>query len=685
MVHSKKVVCFGLAAAGFLIAALLVACVAMGGDSGLADDRIADLSVSGSGGALAASSVTSSINYQGRLTDSSGNPPNLDKISMTFKLYDSASGKTALATDTHLVTVTDGLFSTNITFDPSYFDGQALWLGIKLEGEASEMTPRQELRPVPYALSLRPGAVINGSVPGSATLKVINTYEGTNYGDGIWAHVYSNDSYGVYARTYGDDSEGVYAHTSGDDSPAVYGWSEEDVGVYGRGNKSGGYFTTTAAGTSTNLKPGVNVSTRYHYNPGVLIDTIGNGSNGVSVYTYGEGSRGVYANTSGPYSEGVVVRTYGKQSEGVSLTTYGDLSHGVYAYTLGNGSAGVLTGTEGDDSTGVFVAVYGDASEGVHVYTDGEGSRGVYAKTERDYSEGVVVRTYGKQSEGIDVVTDGDVSHGVYAYTLGDGSAGVLTGTEGDDSTGIFVGASGDASEGIYAFSDKYHAIAANTHRLDHNYAFYTEDDNIYVGGKIDLVGTVDPIIVEGFNADPAVAYELGDVVCLAESGSVKQCSKADDTRIVGVVGPTVELADGEITVVIIGHQGAKPDEEHVQVLEQRLQMAEARKVETQQLTRTGKLEEAESLDSEIAMLRSELDEAKSVTRQVVRVKADASYGGIKAGDLLTTSSTSGHAMKAQPVDLGGVEIYRPGTIIGKALEPLNSGTGLIEVFVTLQ
>ena len=41
--------------------------------------------------------------------------------------------------------------------------------------------------------------------------------------------------------------------------------------------------------------------------------------------------------------------------------------------------------------------------------------------------------------------------------------------------------------------------------------------------------------------------------------------------------------------------------------------------------------------------------------------------------------------MKAQPVDVAGVELYRPGTIIGKALESLDSGQGLIEVFVILQ
>jgi len=56
--------------------------------------------------------------------------------------------------------------------------------------------------------------------------------------------------------------------------------------------------------------------------------------------------------------------------------------------------------------------------------------------------------------------------------------------------------------------------------------------------------------------------------------------------------------------------------------------------------------------------------------------------GPIKRGDLLTSSSTPGHAMKAKPIRIGDQEIFRQGTIIGKALEPLESGKGLIDVFV---
>jgi hypothetical protein len=57
--------------------------------------------------------------------------------------------------------------------------------------------------------------------------------------------------------------------------------------------------------------------------------------------------------------------------------------------------------------------------------------------------------------------------------------------------------------------------------------------------------------------------------------------------------------------------------------------------------------------------------------------------GPIERGDLLTSSSTPGHAMRASSVMLDGQEIQRPGTIIGKAVGSLASGTGIIEVFVT--
>ncbi|HEX6044940.1 MAG TPA: hypothetical protein VFZ22_10660 [Pyrinomonadaceae bacterium] len=68
-----------------------------------------------------------------------------------------------------------------------------------------------------------------------------------------------------------------------------------------------------------------------------------------------------------------------------------------------------------------------------------------------------------------------------------------------------------------------------------------------------------------------------------------------------------------------------------------------------------------------------------------VRVKVDASNGPIQIGDLLVTSDREGVAMKSVPVEIGGVRIHRPGTLIGKALEPLAKGTGEILALLSLQ
>lgn len=59
--------------------------------------------------------------------------------------------------------------------------------------------------------------------------------------------------------------------------------------------------------------------------------------------------------------------------------------------------------------------------------------------------------------------------------------------------------------------------------------------------------------------------------------------------------------------------------------------------------------------------------------------KVDAKYGPIEIGDLLTTSDTPGHAMKAS--DSGKAF----GSVLGKALQPWTKGEGLIPILVTLQ
>jgi hypothetical protein len=68
-----------------------------------------------------------------------------------------------------------------------------------------------------------------------------------------------------------------------------------------------------------------------------------------------------------------------------------------------------------------------------------------------------------------------------------------------------------------------------------------------------------------------------------------------------------------------------------------------------------------------------------------VKVRVDATRQPIHVGDLLVTGTLEGTAMKSEPVNVGGVEMHRPGTLIGKALEPLEKGTGEILVLLSLQ
>jgi hypothetical protein len=68
-----------------------------------------------------------------------------------------------------------------------------------------------------------------------------------------------------------------------------------------------------------------------------------------------------------------------------------------------------------------------------------------------------------------------------------------------------------------------------------------------------------------------------------------------------------------------------------------------------------------------------------------VRVKVDASKGPIQVGDLLVTSDIPGVAMKSEPMEINGRKFHQPGTLIGKALEPLEKGKGEILVLLSLQ
>ena len=216
------------------------------------------------------------LQYQGRLTNpSTGQPVTDGTYAMTFNLYTDSAGS-VVWTETKNVSVAGGQFSALVgdvtSLPPSLLNGQELWLGIKVGADA-EMTPRQTIFPVAYAMSLAPGAVISGSLSSASVLQAINS--GT-YGRGLygWATGTTGVNYGVYGRT---SSPNGYA-----------GYFSGDVRVYGDMSVTG-MITTSRVAYST---------------PRVQYFTIGSegfvpGSNVDYYNTYGSGGAYIVSGSGG--------------------------------------------------------------------------------------------------------------------------------------------------------------------------------------------------------------------------------------------------------------------------------------------------------------------------------------------------------------------------------------------------
>jgi hypothetical protein len=150
------------------------------------------------------------MNYQGYLTDGSGNP--LDgTYDMAFSLYDAATGGTReWGPETHNnVQVNDGLFSVGlgetVTLYPNDFD-EALFLAVDVNGTV--LSTRQPVRSVAYAFGLVPGAEVDGD-PNSGNYGLYVRNSGAGSTDrGLYAY---GVEYGIYAEEGGSGDIGIYS------------------------------------------------------------------------------------------------------------------------------------------------------------------------------------------------------------------------------------------------------------------------------------------------------------------------------------------------------------------------------------------------------------------------------------------------------------------------------------------
>ena len=148
--------------------------------------------------------------------------------------------------------------------------------------------------------------------------------------------------------------------------------------------------------------------------------------------------------------------------------------------------------------------------------------------------------------------------------------------------------------------------------------------------GDIEVTGDIrltNADCAEDFDVSGVVKKEPGTVMVLGNDGALYESQQAYDKRVAGVVSGAGDYKPGIVL-----------DKRHTQSNRQPIGLM-------------GK----------------------------VFCKVDAQFGAIEVGDLLTTSPTPGHAMKAND------PLKAFGSVIGKALRTLKEGQGLIPILIALQ
>jgi hypothetical protein len=247
--------------------------------------------------------VDSGISYQGRLTDPDGTPLN-GAYTMRFVVYNDSVAGAALWDSGNLnIAVENGLFNVKLGVSQAAFNGQALWLNIIVDGQT--LSPRQEIMPAPYALSLRPGATIVGDA--------LNWNEAALSG--------SAPATGTALRAEANGGMGLY------------GSSAHNYGVRGFSSNSwGGYFSSSGG-------YGIRVETSGtdHYDYGAFITAQG-GYGVLARSATNQGVRGEAGNVAGIAQP---LGAVGVVGIGANRGTYGSSSSGVGVYGVSSSNYGV--------------------------------------------------------------------------------------------------------------------------------------------------------------------------------------------------------------------------------------------------------------------------------------------------------------------------------------------------------
>jgi hypothetical protein len=253
----------------------------------------------------------------------------------------------------------------------------------------------------------------------------------------------------------------------------------------------------------------------------------------------------------------------------------------------------------------------------------------------------------------VEGVTSLDTPRDPATWAFFDDAAGV--GVSGEHrGAGIGVKAFSRAGMGLAAYSTESEAIHAETHSPNtaavaaynlnprgNGAALFAKkegsrghagffDGNVWVSGELAVGGDIllaNADCAEDFDVVNMSSAAPGTVMVVSEDGVLHPSTQAYDKHVVGVISGGGHYKPG----LILDRQSSN------------------------------------ALRSPVALLGK------------VCCKVTAEYGTIEVGDLLTTSPVSGHAMKASDPAAAF------GAVIGKALQPLREGQGLIPILVALQ
>jgi hypothetical protein len=273
------------------------------------------------------------------------------------------------------------------------------------------------------------------------------------------------------------------------------------------------------------------------------------------------------------------------------------------------------SGVWGTSKTGDGVDGTSDSGAGV----SGTSSTGIGVKASSTGGDGVWAEG---GDNGVYGKTSNDSASGVYGINYGKGPGVAAASQYGPSlsATGYNGNLAGQFDGNVDVTGDLKGATLSAT--------------GLLTAGSITASGDITALDVKLSGGDIAEDFtgtgadlEPGTVMVISDEGALSRSTTAYDRRVAGVVSGAGDLKPG---VVLDRRKG----------MQDRVQ---------------------------VAMLGK------------VYCKVDALYGPIAVGDMLTTSLTPGHAMKASD------PAQAFGSVIGKALRRLDSGSGLIPILVALQ